>query len=328
MNKAKQRIRDDACPDKSKTNTKGDCVDLDGKAVPERCCNCGVKLDAALHYYQNRLDFYMQKCEVKREDIKPSNGDFLLMDDTRICSDKCQDFEELKDFRTFESWNVDQCSEEMQYQSLLMMRGVVQAMDSAWNNCEALFEPVAPHQEKSVFVIDNSGSMYHSRARFCKTDANSGRQNCRMMTRMDMVKEELPQLINGLEEGHEFALVNFGSNVVPFRSAWSKATSANKAAAVNWIRNLRSGGVTNLLKALKYVQARFPDYDAVSLLGDGASNDCSNSACLNFCPRGGCQKPVHTTLFMPGSGSAANGPRRLLQLIASKTGGKFREPFP
>jgi len=319
--------RDPDCPDKIRTNTKGDCFDLAGNEVPKKCCDCEEKLTEALHYDQDRMMFYVQKCEVQQTDLRQNGEDWVLLDDTRICSETCQGFEELKDGRTKESWNVDHCTEESLYQSFKMTHSVNLALDTAWNNCEALFEPVTPNQDKSVFMIDVSGSMGRSNE-VCRTDPDTGEEVCKTQSRLMHVKDALPAVINGLPEDHQFALVSFSSRPGHFRNSWTNATAENKEAALKWIKDLRYRGNTNMLRAFEEVQSKYSGYDAITLLGDGEASDCRLKICLNFCPNQRCEKPVHTTLFMPGSGSAANGPRRLLQLIASKTGGKFREPFP
>jgi len=190
-----------------------------------------------------------------------------------------------------------------------------------------LFEPVTPHQNKTVFVIDVSGSM-SSTTNVCRKDPHSGTEVCRHMSRLAVVQDELPFVIAHLPKNHEFAVVTYASAPKYFSNSWSVATPENKRAAINWVTALRAYGGTNMLKTLRDVQARLGEYDAITLLGDGDSYDCHLQACLSFCPNQQCEKPIHTTLFMPGvSELGSRGARALLKHMASETGGKFREPF-
>merc|ERR1712184_162119 len=103
----------------------------------------------------------------------------------------------------------------------------------------------------------------------------------------------------------------------------------NKKAALAWVMALKASGSTNMLRALKAAQAKFSDYDSMNVLGDGAASDCKLKSCLGFCPKPKCEKPVHTTLFMPAtSESKSRQVRDQLKLIAAETGGKFSEPYP
>jgi len=152
------------------------------------------------------------------------------------------------------------------------------------------------------------------------------------MTRLAVVQEKLPEAINALEEDMEFTLVAFGTRTTLFNEhvGWTKATPTNKQIAGVWVRALRTNGATYLLRAMREVQQKYGDYDSVTILGDGEPSDCQLKVCLDFCPSGKCEKPIHTTLFMPQLrvDTRYNKAKHQLQLIAQETGGKFREPFP
>lgn len=120
-----------ACPEKVNLNSKGDCTDTKGLIIPDDCCDhlrtCPDTLQAAGQYYLDRARLYMEECEMTAPDVK----DDKLLDDTQICSEKCQASEALKE--SADPFDIpSECKIPDHLQQMIRLIGT---LDSAWSNC-------------------------------------------------------------------------------------------------------------------------------------------------------------------------------------------------
>uniref|UniRef100_A0A3Q3IL68 Inter-alpha-trypsin inhibitor heavy chain H3 n=2 Tax=Monopterus albus TaxID=43700 RepID=A0A3Q3IL68_MONAL len=124
--------------------------------------------------------------------------------------------------------------------------------------------PDLPRVSKNVaFVVDRSGSM-------------SG-------TKMRQTREALQVILDDLYEEDYFALILFDSDIISWKDSLTKATKENVAEAIIYVKNIETGGVTNINDALLLAvnmldkdrrEKRLPErsIDMIILLTDGMPN--------------------------------------------------------
>ncbi len=146
-----------------------------------------------------------------------------------------------------------------------------------------------------VFVVDVSGSMHGKRIRRAQT--------------------ELRQTLEALKPTQKFYIVFFSDGAVPMpASGLLPATRENVALACQWVQAAECGGGTNPLPALLMALELRPD--AIYLMTDGKFPVDVLAAATQQPP--GHRTPVSTIAF------ASKKAERLLQAIASETGGDYR----
>ncbi len=149
--------------------------------------------------------------------------------------------------------------------------------------------------ERLVFVVDISGSMHGRRIRRAQT--------------------ELRHTLEALKPSQKFYIVFFSDGAMPMPAGGLlPATPDNVAQAWQWVRQAQCGGGTNPLPALLLALDLKPD--AIYLLTDGKFSAQVLAAATQDPP--GHRTPVYTIAF------ASKKAERLLQAIASETGGNYR----
>ncbi len=106
-----------------------------------------------------------------------------------------------------------------------------------------------------VFVIDISGSM---------NEPVEGTN----VPRIDLVKNELIRLIQGLKPKAWFTIVAFSDKIRPMSPRLVPATRTNKARAVRFVKGLKAGGYTWTQEALEKAFS-YADANTIVLLSDG-----------------------------------------------------------
>lgn len=149
------------CPQKVEVNTKGDCIDAGGVIVPDDCCddhrNCQVAIENAMQYYNERLKNYLEECELKQSDIR----DGKLVDDTRICSTKCQSMDSsMVILRSLQSWfgadSAADCKTGPMYERLEQMWTLAESLSTAWKDCR--LQTPSPSPSPEVCATDCDGA--------------------------------------------------------------------------------------------------------------------------------------------------------------------------
>ncbi len=148
---------------------------------------------------------------------------------------------------------------------------------------------------KVVFVVDVSGSMHGRRIRRAQT--------------------ELRHTLESLKPSQQFYIVFFsdGATAMPAAGLLA-ATRDNVAAAWQWVKQAQCGGGTNPLPAVLMALELRPD--AIYLLTDGKFPPQVLWAATEAPP--GMRTPIYTIGF------ATKKAEKLLQAIASETGGDYR----
>src|SRR5690606_14337290 len=91
-----------------------------------------------------------------------------------------------------------------------------------------------------TFVIDVSGSMRG--------------------TKLEQAKAAGRELLESLNEGDRFRLIQFSTDVESFRDEWAPVTAAHRRAALRWLDDLQAEGSTNISSALRVaLDAEYPD---------------------------------------------------------------------
>ncbi len=103
-----------------------------------------------------------------------------------------------------------------------------------------------PVRRDVVAVLDVSGSM-------------SG-------DKLDQAKAALVQLLGGLRRGDRFRVVTFGSGVRRYAAGWTDASADDVRAAQDWVRQLETGGGTNIAGALTEALAEPPREGALGVV--------------------------------------------------------------
>jgi von Willebrand factor type A domain len=165
------------------------------------------------------------------------------------------------------------------------------------------FVGVSTDAQRVVFLCDASGSM---------------------MTVMSNLKKELNKTISPLTAEQSFDLVFFGGEAKPmiFKPKLVPASSYNKKASQDWIKDMTGSGSTNPIPAIKAAFALRPD--VIFVLTDGFDNADSLDeiaiAFRNLNP--GHHVKVNTILIKSSQGEELIS---ILQRIAKENGGTFKE---
>jgi len=95
--------------------------------------------------------------------------------------------------------------------------------------------------------------------------------------RLTRVKEELIRVVSGLPVSTQFGILSFSHELAYVWDArvLRNATQENRAAAVNWVKNLKPYGATRTDLALKEALS-VPEVDTIIVLTDGAPRDEKN----------------------------------------------------
>ena len=167
------------------------------------------------------------------------------------------------------------------------------------------FDPI--EEERVVFVIDTSGSMYG--------------------TRISKAKAELTKAIQSLPPNVEFDVIFFSCTVTTWKSELVTASEANKQAALGFVSAVAANGGTGTGSAVKRALELNRKNKLVVLLTDGAPNCIGNSWGSNSdhlaLMLGANQQKAQIDVYaiQPYSGSY----KQFCQEIAQRTGGKYRE---
>lgn len=135
--------RADDCPSNVKVDAKGDCVDEHNIVLDSKCCEksilCKEQVQIQLSIVQERLQKYMGVCKVKQADLQANeDGNFVMKDNSNVCSDTCKDVPELAiDMATGSETLASDCGQEESFKGLSRMSNLVMTLDSAWKNCGA-----------------------------------------------------------------------------------------------------------------------------------------------------------------------------------------------
>ena len=152
-----------------------------------------------------------------------------------------------------------------------------------------------------VFALDKSGSMNGPK--------------------FQQAKEALEFVLERLEPKDSFGLVDYNGNVSAWKSELAEMTPENRRSAQDYVRNLRSGGSTNIEKALETSFELFqasdqPNY--IVFLTDGRpTSGQTNEIKLAEAAKGFNKKGAR--LFVFGVGHDVNA--RLLDRLSGQAGG-------
>jgi hypothetical protein len=130
-----------------------------------------------------------------------------------------------------------------------------------------------------VFIIDISGSMK-------VVDPDEGKASGKVIgrttpdgdmekdkpqgqTRLDRTKAELIKAIKALSKDVKFNIITYSHDISSWKSGLQQASSANKEAAINFVKKLTAGGLTYTDDALREA-FKNKDADTFLLLSDGA----------------------------------------------------------
>jgi len=127
-----------------------------------------------------------------------------------------------------------------------------------------LYDEELPVEELSIiYVVDISGSMWHSCPPFTGLDGNSTNGN-----RLDRAKVEIIRSISALTENYTFNIISYHCSMVQWRPERADAIAPNKADASGWTMALYPGGGTGTGPATALALSDKDNY-TVALLSDG-----------------------------------------------------------
>ncbi|MBU0473956.1 MAG: VWA domain-containing protein [Bacteroidetes bacterium] len=133
-------------------------------------------------------------------------------------------------------------------------------------------------------------------------------------------------IVNNLNEGDRFNIVDFESSVFSFRNTHVANTPENRTAALNYISTLSAGGGTNISGALTTSISQFSsanDSTANIIVfftdGEATSGTTGTSAILDLVQTEIANNETDITIFTFGIGTGAN--RQLLTLLANNNNG-------
>lgn len=131
---------------------------------------------------------------------------------------------------------------------------------------------------RTLYILDVSGSMEYS------TNSNT--------RRIDILKAELINCIGLMTETDEFDIVVYSGNYRSWlgysESLWNAltfATEANKAIAIEWVKNIVTGGSTPTYEALKWACFKYDkDLKNMILITDGVPDDSTGKLIIEEAP--------------------------------------------
>ena len=133
-------------------------------------------------------------------------------------------------------------------------------------------------------------------------------------------------IVNNLNEGDKFNIVDFESNIFSFRNTHVANTTENRTAALSYISSLSAGGGTNISGALttsisQFVTANDSTANIIVFFTDGeaTSGITGTNAILDFVQEETAKNETDITIFTFGIGTGAN--RQLLTLLANNNNG-------
>tara|TARA_Y100000590_G_scaffold419755_1_gene521775 strand:- start:7420 stop:8178 length:759 start_codon:yes stop_codon:yes gene_type:complete len=127
-----------------------------------------------------------------------------------------------------------------------------------------LYDEDLPTEELSIiYVIDVSGSMWHSCPPYTGLDGTSTTGN-----RLDRAKVEVIRSISALTENYTFNIISYHCALTQWRPQRAKAVEPNKSDAYGWVMLLRPGGGTGTGPAAALALSDKENY-TVALLSDG-----------------------------------------------------------
>lgn len=164
----------------------------------------------------------------------------------------------------------------------------------------AKFFNVETRGNRFAFIVDKSGSM-----------AEGGK--------MEAVKLELCNTIDGLPEGTQFAVIFFSNttDVLLGREQWLSATPKNKNEMIRAIQRIEPFGGTEPLPAFRIVFNSYrPRPDVVYFLTDGVFDPADGDR-ASAMSRAAGKIPIHTMAFVSEEGGM------ILRKMARDTGGSY-----
>ena len=161
-------------------------------------------------------------------------------------------------------------------------------------------------QKVFTLIIDRSGSM-------------SG-------AKIIQAKNAAKFIVENLNEGDYFNIVDFESNVYSFRSTHVEFNEANKQAALNYVNNIYDGGGTNIAGAFQTSINQFnvTSNQTANIIifftdGEATVGETSTQGILNIVSNLIDQKELKLSIFTFGIGDYVN--TQLLTLLATQNNG-------
>ena len=171
-----------------------------------------------------------------------------------------------------------------------------------------------------IFVVDLSGSME------VEFTANTGD----VYSRLDFVKMELNKALRSLGDDYYFNIIFFESGIHIWKPQMQPATDSNVQSAMNFAKDFKAGGATNISDALEAAFA-YNRAKAVYFLTDGmptAGKETDVDRIINNVQNWNASRgiTVYTTAFLSGDFLGDNKPqsRELMKRLATVTGGVYR----
>lgn len=119
--------------------------------------------------------------------------------------------------------------------------------------------------DKLVFVLDLSGSM-STKIEVKEKGTSTGKP--KTSTRIAQAKKELIEVLQSLAETQSFEVIGFGTDTISFEGRLIPATKTNVEDAVDWVKDLRLRGSTNIFDSLE-AALKIKGAEEVFLLTDG-----------------------------------------------------------
>jgi len=140
----------------------------------------------------------------------------------------------------------------------------------------ATFFGTAVTSNRVIFVIDVSGSMA-KRYKLKKplpmktTTDRQAAQKALEVIKIEMAKKELIRAVSGLPFDAKFNIVFYNQNYHAWCKALQRATYRNKQAAIDFVKNFKPTGRTNIYDTLMFALSN-KGVDTIYLLSDGLPN--------------------------------------------------------
>ena len=189
------------------------------------------------------------------------------------------------------------------------------AIDGAGDTVSSFFG-VPVISSRVVFILDVSGSMAAEYKTTSKEYATGGSQ---VGTRLDAAKKQLLGAIAGIDEGHQFNVMFFETEIHLWSDGMAKAGEKSRKSASAFVAKQEPMGGTNLYDALEAVFTDYEmDVDTIYVLSDGQPNGSPQrirEAVREW------NSLRHVTVHTISLGGVVP----LMQQLADDTGGEFRQ---